>query len=368
MLTEALSKQRRIDRVYRGLEAFWNGSTDADIVHIQWPENLFKWREPSVSDLDALEETLTRWKARAPLLVTVHNRYPHYRNTPIFERLYRLVYRCADGMIHMGRVSLVETLDTNPALNATPQTVIPLGDYTCFPNVVTKAEARHSMGLRHDQFTALFFGSLRDAEETRLLLTGFRGTRIRHKHLLIAGRIALSRNPFVWAARGANLLLNPAISLRPGVIPDDRVQYYTNAADVVVIPRVQILNSSSVALGFTFGKVVVGPNTGVVGEILLETGNPTFVPQDPLSLATALEQAQALSAQGKGEQNLEYARRNWSWDDIAAQHVDFYERVRAHYNEDVTDSARRDVHSRAGYRSGEPKIGGDGWRGRESAR
>jgi glycosyltransferase involved in cell wall biosynthesis len=329
MLTGALAKQSGIVRVDRGLDHFWTGPLDADVVHIQWPENLFEWREPSVSDLAKLEAMLARWKARAVLVVTVHNRYPHYRNTSLFERLYRLVYGYTDGIIHMGHASVAELAATHPELDHKPRAVIPLGDYTCFPNVVGRVEARRILGVGPRQYVVLFLGSLRHTEETRLLLEGFRATQVRRKRLIIAGRVALSRHRLVRVVRRARLTLDPRIILRQGFIPDDQVQHYANASDVVVIPRVQILNSSSVSLGFTFGKVVVGPRTGVVGEILSDTGNPTFAPQDALSLAEALEHAQVLSAEGKGESNREHARRYWSWDHVAAQHVEFYERLRS---------------------------------------
>ena len=57
-------------------------------------------------------------------------------------------------------------------------------------------------------------------------------------------------------------------------------------------------------LGFLFHKVVVGPTTGNIGEILSATGNPTFHPDDRSDILEALERARQLSAWGQGAKKL----------------------------------------------------------------
>jgi glycosyltransferase involved in cell wall biosynthesis len=114
------------------------------------------------------------------------------------------------------------------------------------------------------------------------------------------------------------------VQLVEGFISHEDVPGLFNLADVVVIPRADGLNSGNVALGFTFGKVVVGPDTGVIAETLHETGNPVFDPVKPSTLGRALEQARSLAVERKGEDNRSYAEAHLDWDTIADQHAQFF--------------------------------------------
>lgn len=65
--------------------------------------------------------------------------------------------------------------------------------------------------------------------------------------------------------------------------------YYIAASDVIFIQRKDILNSGNVPLGFLYHKVVMGPATGNIGEILAATGNPTFHPDNRTDILEAFE-------------------------------------------------------------------------------
>ena len=109
------------------------------------------------------------------------------------------------------------------------------------------------------------------------------------------------------------------------VIPDDLMQCYFCAADVVLIQRLDILNSGNLPMAFAAGKVVVGPNVGNVGLILRETDNFTFDPDHIESAISALQSA--LGAISKGEENKEYAAKHWSSDIIATELLKHYQKA-----------------------------------------
>ena len=107
------------------------------------------------------------------------------------------------------------------------------------------------------------------------------------------------------------------------VIPDDMMQCYFCAADVVLIQRVDALNSGNLPMAFHAGKVVVGPNVGNVGAILRETGNYAFDPQDINSAASALQKA--LTETEKGKENRTYATEHWASDIVASSLLKYYQ-------------------------------------------
>ncbi len=102
------------------------------------------------------------------------------------------------------------------------------------------------------------------------------------------------------------------------------MQYHFNASDVHLIQRLKSLNSGSLILGFAFKKVVVGPNYGSIGEILRETGNPTFDPYDNNSIIEAVKKGKDLVESNKGVENYDYAKMNWDLSIIANKHISLY--------------------------------------------
>jgi len=203
--------------------------------------------------------------------------------------------------------------------------VIPHGTYDCFPNNIDEKTARSHFDLSQESYVILVFSGVRRSSETNLLLRGFSLTTSSNKKLLIASSLSkASKKTFDFYKQWVQIHFDPRIVAKEQFIPDQRVQYYLKAADVLVIPREKILNSGNVALGFTFGRVVVGPAVGVVGEILTNTGNLTFDPSSPSSLAIALDQARTLSKSQKGEENLEYAKNKMNWADVSKAHIEFY--------------------------------------------
>jgi glycosyltransferase involved in cell wall biosynthesis len=326
-LRDALEEHPEVNGVYHDLERFWSGDEAIDIVHLQWPGALFpNWEVPDSEDLSGLESRLADWRRSAHIALTVHNIRAHNQsNGGLFDSLYRLVHQYSDGFIHMGKASrrlLHETYDLSGA-----DTIIPHGRYDTLPNQVTRKQARERFGVAENDSVALVFGALRSPDELSLVLEGTRQWTSPHKRMIIAGRFTwtdgrVQTHAVRWLHRMR--VFGRPIGFQFGRFEDEKLQYFLNAADILLIPRRRILNSGNVALGFTFGRVVVGPNTGVVGEVLEETGNPVFDPGIPGSVGRALGEACVLSERGKGSSNAEYARKNMDWSNIAEQHVRFY--------------------------------------------
>jgi glycosyltransferase involved in cell wall biosynthesis len=327
LLGESLAARPEVREVVFGVERFREGPPGFDVVHLHWPEALVRWREPGEDDIARLRRRLEDWRRAAVLVATVHNRFPHYRDTEAYRRLFRTVYEQMDGVVHMGKASRNDFANRYPHLASLPQEVIPHGLYSSYANEVTPEEARADLGISRSTFVVLSFGSLRHPEELRLLVRGFRALPLEDKRLLIAGTIEWHRLRAVrlyqrW--QRWRLSRHADMEHHPGFIPDERVQHYLNAADVLVVPRHVVLNSGSLVLGFTFGRAVAGPDTGVVGEILRETGNPVFEPWHHRSLTGALLRARDLGPRELGARNRAHAEAHWGWEGIAERYVRFY--------------------------------------------
>ena len=76
-----------------------------------------------------------------------------------------------------------------------------------------------------------------------------------------------------------------------GFVPDEELQVYLRAADVVACPFLEIFTSGSVLLAMSFERAVIAPRRGCVTETLDEAGGILYDADDPQGLEGALRVA-----------------------------------------------------------------------------
>ena len=196
------------------------------------------------------------------------------------------------------------------------------------------------MRVETDRLVVLAFGAFRHAEERRMVWGAFRRLHYPAKFLLaprlwpytrrgsrFKGLKRLAGRLLYAAAHSAEGFFDSRITSPEPLIPDEQLPCYLAAADVVFIQRTDILNSGNVPLALSFGRVVTGPDSGNIGGLLAETGNPAFDPADPRSVDIALERAARLSATDQGARNRAYAQEHFGIGRIAAMYGGLYERL-----------------------------------------
>ena len=332
--------QKQGCEVVYGLERLWTDDVfDCDIVHFQWPEFVLgnQKKEFSDDDITRMSHRLMQLKEKGvKIFVQVHNLKPHTKNDKNFLRLYELLYLQADVIVHMGRYSCELLQSQYP--NA-QHVVIPHHIYDdVYSFNIPQEEARHRLHLPTDKKSILSFGKFRNDEERNFVLSLKKNFNSQLSTLnsqlstvfLMPGfyRETLHTwNPMKLAVRLYNTCKYKLKGIRfcHEVIPDDLMQCYFCAADVVLIQRLDILNSGNLPMAFHAGKVVVGPDVGNVGQILRETGNFTFDPHDIRSAVSALQKA--LTDTAKGKENRTYAIEHWAPDLIATTLLRCYQQA-----------------------------------------
>ncbi len=297
---------------------------DYDVVHFQWPEAIFGWNaECTENGLQRLNERLSECRVQGIKLVgTVHNEMPHVWGNQLFSHLYESVYRNLDAFVHLGQASIESLKATGQALGAARHCVIPHGNYEVFRAL----QNNEAIGLTKSQrFTVLCFGAVRKPSEVSVICRVADSLSAIGGELVVAGRIFSGpRRRLRYYQMQVPLFVRRNIRLISGKIPDERVAAIVSDSDALLIPRVDTLNSGNVALGFTFGKVVVGPDIGVIGEELKRRGNPVFDPADLASLKNAVIDARRMAETSLGAENRRYAESELAWSNIAALHEELY--------------------------------------------
>ena len=283
-----------------------------DLVHFQWPEELCGWRPPSDPRLEEVLARLDKWTRSAKVAMTVHNLHPHREAAHAnYRRLYEGFVARVPVFAHFTETSRELMLREYPDASRARHVVTGYFNLDHLVPAGWGIEAR-----RGDGFVLMVFGGLREWAEVELLREAFDRARVPGKRLLMCGRY--DEPGSVWQQRWrrwdlARWLRARESDVRRERIPDAELHRAVAAADAVVIPRFQALNSGLPALGASFGKIVIAPRCGAYPELLAGTPNPIYAPGDAADLARAIEQAAALDRVALCEGNRQLAQ-SWSWD------------------------------------------------------
>lgn len=324
-LVRSLGAHEGIEGCRLSVDEFLTGRAEADVVHIQWPEAIFGWKDPKPEALRRLQDSLSSWRERGTAIVTtVHNEIPHIRCSDSSSELYEIVLGESDALIHFGSASQeILRARYGKIVDACEQWTIPHGDYSVFvkrPPLHDAVTGARAAGCRF-----LVFGAIRDANEVALIRALRREVRRRHGTLSIVARLPHSgRKSLAYYRTRLPLRIGSGINMKEMFVPDDEVQDVVDTSDVIVVPRYNTMNSGNIALAYTFAKVVLGPCIGNIGEELRASGNAVFDPRSSKSLARAVDEAIDLVGARHGALNLLRAKNLMNWPDVADQHHRLY--------------------------------------------
>lgn len=248
---------------------------------------------------------------------TLHNLHNHDRRHVRLERwLTRRFVRLCDRVIAHSTAAEKLGQDTFADSKIDRWVVIPHGSYVgCYPDTISREEARERLGIAADEFVFLFFGRVQAYKGILDLVSAFQTAKITNARLVIAGKPAddeadgLVRS----AVRG-----DVTIDYRPGYVPDEDIQVFMRASDVVVLPFREILTSGSVLLAMSFGRAVIAPAMGCISETVAAGQNLLYCSdeKDGLGIALAAAIAHRHELSFYGEKNLNKAKLG-RWPDIA---------------------------------------------------
>jgi glycosyltransferase involved in cell wall biosynthesis len=296
-------------------------ASQPDLIHFLWPEELTDWKAPTPEQTDSIIARLGRWSRRSHIVISVNNLYPHrHDKNPACHRLYEAFYQHADVIHHFGHASKVLVCREYPSI-ADRNHVVRLGfnyDRLLPEQPRNRMASRRGFGFAPEEIVYLVFGSLRSWSEVDFLRRAFSRAKVPRKRLLVAARY--NEPGSVWRQRWRRLRWHSWQRLHNVVrvvdyVPDDAVCDCFNAADAVVVIRQHSLSSGIPSLAMTFGRLVIGPEVGLIPEYITGADNLLFDPNSVESLADALEQAAKMDREAVGAHNRRIAA-GWGWDAI----------------------------------------------------
>jgi glycosyltransferase involved in cell wall biosynthesis len=270
-----------------------------DVFHVHWPEKALT----SGAWLGAAAGAIAAWTALeaahlhgARIVWTAHNAQPHDSQHRWLEgRFWSAFVRRVDAVIHLSAAGQQVVEARYPALAARPHALVPHGHFRgAYPDTISRDDARASLAIPGGARVVAFLGLVRPYKNVPHLvrtvraLTGSAGQTV----LLVAGapRPRSLADEVRAAADG-----DPRVRLTLEHIPEEQVQRYLRAADLVVLPFKDITNSGSALLALSFDRPVLVPALGAMGELQALAGRDWVRTYDaeltPDLLARALDWA-----------------------------------------------------------------------------
>jgi glycosyltransferase involved in cell wall biosynthesis len=296
-------------------------SAKPKMFHILW-NNKFEYFDRTL--------LLLYYKALGKKIVfTAHNVNQARRdsNDSFLNRLtLRIQYRLTDHIfVHTQKMKseLVEGF----GVQEQAVTVIPFGINNSLPHTdLTSAQAKQKLGIGDCERAILFLGRIKPYKGLEYLLSAFQLLASRHANyrLIIAGEQKKGSEKYLDEVLGTiDREFKPEqIILKVQFIPDDEMELYLKAADVLVLPYKEIFQSGVLFLGYSFGLPVVATDVGSFREEIIE-GKTGFLckPADPSDMANTLENYFDSDlyrdlAQRRREIQ-EYANSQYSWNTVA---------------------------------------------------
>jgi glycosyltransferase involved in cell wall biosynthesis len=199
--------------------------------------------------------------------------------------------------------------------------IIPHGNYIKnYKNTVNQIEARNKLKIDEKEIIFMYFGLIRPYKGVFELIEAFKKLNVLQKKLLIVGKPCSNE-----IAKNIRKRCNKNENIKTiyEFIPDNEIQIYMNAADVVVLPYRDILTSGAAILAMSFSKPVIAPAIGCIPEALDREGSFLYDPSVKDGLIKAMRQAPESDLEKMGRHNFKLAKQ-LGWDEIAKKTYEVY--------------------------------------------
>jgi D-inositol-3-phosphate glycosyltransferase len=322
-----IAKIFRVSRYYARL-IHYGARSKAKVFHILW-NNRF----------EAFDRTLLMLYYKflgKKVVLTAHNINTEKRDakdTRLNRFTLRIQYHLTDHVfVHTDQMKSELTREFGLPRNRV--TVIPYGINNAVRQTeLCSKEAKQQLGIRDTEKTILFFGRITPYKGLDYLVTAFQKDFAKRNdyRLIIAGRPMPGCEEYWRAVQEAiqKDVHSGRILIRADFIPDDEIEVYFKAADILVLPYRHIYQSGVLFLGYSFGLPVLAADVGSLKEEIVE-GDTGFVfkPDDPNDLAKAIDQyfASDLFANlgTRREKIQSFAVRRHSWDTVGQLTMQVY--------------------------------------------
>lgn len=255
----------------------------------------------------------------------MHNILPHnYRENDI--RNSNWFYKKSDAIIFHSKSDVFRSQEMLRTNNKKVHIVIPHGNFNeSYENRISKKEARGILDIPDNKKAILCFGFIRKNRGYEYLIEATKN--MKDAVVVIAGKI-LEKDIYEKLINYEKEVTN--IKVFAKWIPNDEIQIYFNACDIVVLPYTHITTSGVIPLAYAFSKPVVTTDIGGIKDVVNDNTGILVPPKDANVLREAINKIFGMDLDAMGRYANEYAKKEFSWESNAQKIKELYESVLAY--------------------------------------
>ncbi|MHB0998966.1 MAG: glycosyltransferase [Armatimonadota bacterium] len=254
--------------------------------------------------------TITAKAHPAKVIYICHNVLPHESN-PLMKPLTLMALKHGNGFIVHSNEQM-ETLKQILPNHPVATTVMPQFDMFSYKGI-SKEDAKSQLGLNGK--VILFFGLVRKYKGLMDLVHAMDILRNEGITCLVAGEFYDNRDQYTSEIE--KLGLGSIVKVIDRYIPNDEVEPYFAASDVVVLPYLSSTQSAIVQMAYRFERPVIATSVGGIPEAVDEGITGLLVPpNNPKELAGAIRRFYAESMDTGSIEAVRTIRSRFSWDSV----------------------------------------------------
>ena len=265
---------------------------------------------------------LCKFLGKIKILFLCHNVFPHER-FPMDRWLTKRALRQGDYFLVQSRTDEADLKQICPAANY--QRVV-LPTFQAFRMTgISREASREKLGMDPSERILLFFGFVRPYKGLKYLLQAMPMivSQVKGIRLLVVGDFDGDKEDYERLIRENSL--EAYVNIVEGYIPDQEVEPYFSACDLVVLPYESATQSGIIQIAYGFQKPVVATRVGGLPEVVTEGKTGLLAkPKDPASLAEAVIHFFALGDTVDWKENIKQEEKKYSWDRMEEAVEAFY--------------------------------------------
>ncbi len=255
----------------------------------------------------------------------IHNMIPHEPNV-LDKYLPPYFVKQMDGFTTLSH-AVIKDIDQLDKHNK-PKSWAPHPIYDHYGELIDKIEARKQLGLSADGKYVLFFGFIRDYKGLDLLIDAFGDLRLQDMgvRLLVAGEFYGDPQPYLNRIR--SLDISDIVILHNDYIPDNKVNLYFRACDIVAQPYKTATQSGVTQVAFHFERPMLVTNVGGLPEIVPDGKIGYVVNPDAQDIADALVRYYKENKEEEFTVGVREEKRKYGWDRMTAAVLNSYSQIK----------------------------------------
>ena len=254
-------------------------------------------------------------------IALVHNMIPHEQN--ILDKILPPYFvKSMDGFIALSK-SVADDINHFDKHNK-PKTFSPHPIYDHYGIHLDRNEALQQLGLDQNCRYVLFFGLVRAYKGLDLLIDAFADEKLRDSNikLIVAGEFYQDES--IYRKQISDLGIEDKIIIHNEFIPDDKVNLYFSAADIVAQTYKSATQSGVTQIAFHFEKPMLVTNVGGLGEIVINGKSGYVVEPKADEIASALSDFFENERSAEFVQAVRTEKSKYAWSIMTGKIVELY--------------------------------------------